>query len=70
MYYIICTDLIDKLVMMLASDYLRNNALSCLVEIAGLEIDPQNQQETTKFILMLKAVTQELNNLIPLSNDD
>ncbi len=43
MYYIICTDLIDKLVMMLASDYLRNNALSCLVEIAGLEIDKNNQ---------------------------
>jgi hypothetical protein len=31
MYYIICTDLIDKLVMMLQSDYLRNSALSCLV---------------------------------------
>ena len=31
MYYIICTDLIDKLVMMLASDLLRNNALTCLV---------------------------------------
>ncbi len=58
MYYIICTDLIDKLVQMLASDYLRNNALSCLVEIAGLEIDKNNQEETNKFILMLKTVTQ------------
>ena len=36
MYYIICTDLIDKLVMMLSSEYLRNSSLSCLVEIAGL----------------------------------
>lgn len=58
MYYIICTDLIDKLVMMLASDYLRNSALSCLVEIAGLEIDKNNQEETNKFVFMLKAVTQ------------
>jgi hypothetical protein len=39
MYYIIYTDLIDKLVLMLASDYLRNHALSCLVEIASLKID-------------------------------
>jgi hypothetical protein len=70
MYYIICTDLIDKLVMMLASDYLRNNALSCLVEIAGLEIDKNNTEETTKFVIMLRDVTKELNNLIPLSNDD
>jgi exportin-1 len=31
MFYIIRTDMIDKLVMMLASDYLRNSALSCLV---------------------------------------
>lgn len=31
MYYIICTDLIDKLVMLLSNDYLRNSALSCLV---------------------------------------
>jgi hypothetical protein len=31
MYYIICTDLINKLVQMLASDFLRNSALSCLV---------------------------------------
>ena len=31
MYYIICSNLIDKLVMMFQSDYLRNYALACLV---------------------------------------
>jgi exportin-1 len=36
MYYIIYTDLIDKLVLMFPSDYLRNHALACLVEIASL----------------------------------
>ncbi len=39
MYYIIYTDLIDKLVIMLGSDYLRNHALSCLVEIASLKLE-------------------------------
>lgn len=31
MYYIIYTDMTDKLVMMFQSDYLRNHALACLV---------------------------------------
>jgi len=31
MIYIIYTDLIDKLVLMFPSDYLRNHALACLV---------------------------------------
>ena len=31
MYYIICTDMIEKLVNMFESDYLRNHALACLV---------------------------------------
>jgi exportin-1 len=39
MYYIIYSDLIDKLVLMFPSDYLRNHALACLVEIASLPID-------------------------------
>lgn len=43
MYYIICTDLIDKLVLMFPSDYLRNHALACLVEIASLPIDSNNE---------------------------
>jgi hypothetical protein len=38
MYYIIYSDLIESLVMMFPSDYLRNHALACLVEIASLEI--------------------------------
>lgn len=45
MYYIIYTDLIKKLVSMLSSDYLRNSALSCLVEIASLKIDVINHEE-------------------------
>jgi hypothetical protein len=39
MVYIIYSDLIDKLVLMFPSDYLRNHALACLVEIASLTID-------------------------------
>ena len=31
MYYIIYSDMIDKLVLMFQSDYLRNHALACLV---------------------------------------
>lgn len=45
MYYIICTDLIDKLIFILQSEYLRISALSCLVEIAGLKLDPNNKEE-------------------------
>lgn len=41
-YYIIYTDLIDKLVLMFPSDYLRNHALACLVEISSLPIDSKN----------------------------
>lgn len=43
MYYIIYSDLIDKLVLMFPSDYLRNHALACLVEIASLPIDHNNE---------------------------
>jgi exportin-1 len=43
MYYIIYTDLIDKLVLMFPSDYLRNHALACLVEIASLPIDNNSE---------------------------
>lgn len=42
MYYIICTPLIDKLMQLLDSDYLRNPALTCLVEIASLPINQGN----------------------------
>jgi hypothetical protein len=42
MYYIIYSDMIDKLVQMFQSDYLRNHALACLVEIAALPIDPND----------------------------
>lgn len=42
MYYIIYSDLIENLVMMFPSDYLRNHALACLVEIASLPIDGNN----------------------------
>lgn len=42
MYYVICTPLIEKLIDLLNSDILRNSALSCLVEIAGLEINQGN----------------------------
>jgi hypothetical protein len=68
MYYIIYSDLIDKLVLMFPSDYLRNHALACLVEIAGLPIDSNNEDEKRKYIFMLQRVTEELHALIPLSN--
>jgi exportin-1 len=42
MYYIIYSDLIENLVLMFPSDYLRNHALACLVEIASLPIDGNN----------------------------
>lgn len=43
MYYIVYSDLIDGLVVMFPSDYLRNHALACLVEIASLPIDTNNE---------------------------
>lgn len=43
MYYIIYTDLIEKLIFIMQSDALRTYAISCLVEIAGLKIDPNNK---------------------------
>ena len=43
LYYIIYSDLIDNLVLMFPSDMLRNQALSCLVEVASLQIDPNSE---------------------------
>lgn len=43
LYYIIYSDLIDNLVLMFPSDMLRNHALSCLVEVASLQIDPNSE---------------------------
>lgn len=56
-YYVIYTDLIDKLISLLPSDYLRNHSLICLVEIASLEIDHTNIEERNKFMAMLANVT-------------
>lgn len=57
MYYIIYTDLIDKLIFILKSDVLRSYAMSCLVEIAGLKIDPNNKDEALKILSMFKNTT-------------
>lgn len=70
MYYVICSDMIDRLVEMFQSDYLRNHALACLVEIAGLPIDANEDRQKQKYLLMLQRVTEELNKLIPLSNEE
>lgn len=70
MYYIICSTLIDQLVLMFQSDYLRNHALACLVEIAALPIDANDEKQRMKYLFMLQRVTEELNKLIPLENDD
>ena len=51
LYFIIYTDLIDRLCLLFPSDYLRNHALSCLVEIAALPIDDQSEEEKRKFAL-------------------
>ena len=53
MYYIICTDMIEKLVTMIPSDSLRNYALACLVEIAALAIDPNDEKQKQKYLMML-----------------
>ena len=58
MYYIIYSDLIDKLVLMFPSDYLRNHALACLVEIASLPINSNNNEKKGKYIFMLQRVTE------------
>ena len=70
MYYVIYSDMIDKLVLMFQSDYLRNHALACLVEIASLPIDANDENQKQKYLFMLQRVTEELNKLIPLSNED
>ena len=57
MYYIIYSDLIDKLVLMFPSDYLRNHALACLVEIASLPINSNSDEEKGKYIFMLQRAT-------------
>lgn len=51
---------------MFQSDYLRNHALGCLVEIASLSIEPTDEQQKNKYLFMLQRVTEELNKLIPL----
>ena len=69
MYYVICTPLIEKLIDLLNSDILRNSALSCLVEIAGLEINQGNIDEINKFCFMLRECTIQLNKILPLTTD-
>jgi hypothetical protein len=58
MYYIICSTLIDQLVLMFQSDYLRNHALACLVEIAALPIDANDEKQRMKYLFMLQRVTE------------
>lgn len=43
MYYIVYTDLIDKLVFIMQSEPLRTYSMACLVEIAGLKLDGTNK---------------------------
>jgi hypothetical protein len=43
--------------MMFPSDVLRNHALSCLVEVASLEIDANSEDEKRKYLFMLHRVT-------------
>ena len=40
------------------------------MEIAALPIDHGEEQQRNKYLFMLQRVTEELNKLIPLSNDD
>ncbi len=70
MYYVIYSDMIDKLVLMFQSDYLRNFSLTCLVEIASLPIDPKDEAQKNKYLFMLQRVTEELNKLISVENEE
>ena len=67
MYYIVYTDLIDKLIFIMQSEVLRTYAMACLVEIAGLKLDPNNKDEVSKYLFMLKNTTIELNKILPLT---
>ena len=69
MYYVIYTDLIERLIYILKSEPLRSYALSCLVEIASLKINYNNVEEIDKFIYMLKNTTIQLNEILPLTTD-
>lgn len=69
MYYIVYTDLIDKLIVIMQSEALRTYAMSCLVEIAGLKLDTNNKEEIVKFMMMLKNTTIELNKILPITTD-
>lgn len=57
MYYIVYTDLIDKLIFIMQSEPLRSYAMACLVEIAGLKLEDNNKDEIAKFLFLLKNVT-------------
>lgn len=69
MYFIICTNLIEKLIFIIQSEPLRSYSLSCLVEIASLKINESNPEEVNKYIYMLKQATIELNKILPLTTD-
>jgi hypothetical protein len=66
MAYVVYTDLIDKLIYIMQSEALRTYAMGCLVEIAGLKLEPNNKDEIVKYLLMLKNVTIELNKIFPI----
>ncbi len=70
MYFIISTDLIPRLVQLLQSNYLRSFALSCLIEIAGLQIEPEQNEQRQVYLGLLRNVTVELLQVIPLEGSD
>lgn len=69
MYYIIYSDLIDRLIFIIPSDYLRGYTMSCLIEIAGLKVETNNKEEVNKFLFMLKNATVEFLKIVPLYTD-
>lgn len=66
--YIVFTDLMERLVSLLSSDYHRTAALQCLIEVVSLPDEDNSNDFRNKQIVILKNTTLELNRILPIKN--
>ena len=65
-YYILCTDLPDRLVSILESEAHRNAALGCLIEIVSLPDEDNSMDFKKKQAFILRSTTKELSKILPV----